>query len=648
MMIRRQFLAALAASSFALSPAALRAASSALSDAFAAANSGNWDEAENLARRVGPLGFDVIEWKRLRDGEGDFADYLDFATRRADWPGMPWLREKGEATLDGIPPREVIAYFELGPPQTGTGALALIGAHLALGQKTLAAEVAKTAWRQLPMDEDEQAKFLADYPSLISADHGGRMQNMLDRGHLSDARRMIGLVTPGTKAVAEARIALQAREQGVDDLVAAVPQYMVERSAGLARDRAMWRWRAGLEDGAAELILERSKSAIDLEDPDLWATLRGYQSRWDLRAGNTQRAYDLASSHHLKPGGADYADLEWVAGYAALKLGRADTAYSHFHNLEKAVDGPISSSRAWYWQGRALEVLGRSDEAKAAWRKGAENQDAYYGLLSAERLNLSLPANFAKGPELPDWRRYKLRHSSVFKAAQLLYEAGENELGARFVLHLEESLGPGNFGALTKYALEEDDTYLALIIGKRAALKGEIIAQALWPIPGLTSHDLGVPEEVVLAVARRESQFAIGVGSPVGAQGLMQLMPGTAKMMADKTGLPYEKARLTTDATYNLKLGGAYLAELRDEFGPSSVLVASGYNAGPGRPRSWMEDRGDPRIGTVDVIDWVEMIPFTETRNYVMRVSEAIPPYRARLGKAEVKFTDILRGEVKD
>lgn len=648
MMIRRQFLAALAATGFALTPAALRAATGALADALAAAQAGKWDEAENLARRVGPLGFDIIEWQRLRAGEGDFADYRDFATRRADWPGMPYLREKGEGTLDGIPPQRVIAYFKLGPPQTGTGALALVAAHLALGQKTEAAKVAETAWRNLTMTGDEQSKFLSDYPSLVAPHHGGRMQAMLDRGHLNDARRMLDLVTPGTKAVARARIALQARENGVDDLVAAVPDYMVKRSAGLARDRAWWRWRAGLEDGAAELILERSGSARDLEDPELWADLRAAQARWDLRNGNTERAYKLANSHHLEPGGADYADLEWVAGFAALKLGDAATAQTHFHNLEKAVDGPISSARAFYWQGRALELMGKSDEAKAAWTNGAILQDAYYGLLSAERLGKPLPPDFAKGPELPSWHDYKFRHSTVFQAAQLLYEAGDKQLGARFMLHLEESLGPGNFGALTKFAEEQNDDYLALILGKRAALKGEIIAQALWPIPGLTRHDLGVPEELVLAVARRESQFDIAVGSHVGAQGLMQLMPGTAKMMAKKTGLPYDYDRLTQDATYNLKLGGAYLAELRDEFGASSVLVSTGYNAGPGRPRRWIEELGDPRIGTVDVVDWVEMIPFTETRNYAMRVAEAIPPYRARLGKPEVKFTDILRGTAKE
>lgn len=643
-MKRRHFLTALAATGFALTPAALRAATGALAEALAAAKSGNWDTAENLARRAGPLGFDVLEWQRLRAGEGSFTDYRDFATRRSDWPGMPYLREKGEATLAGIPPEQVITYFKLGPPQTGTGALALIAAHLALGQKTEAAKTAEQVWRELPLSADEQAQFLADYPELVAPHHGGRMQVMLDRGRLADARRMLSLVTPGTEAVARARIALQARQGGVDDLIAKVPEYMVARSAGLARDRAWWRWREGLEDGAAELILERSASAADLEDPALWADLRAAQARWDLRNGNVERAYKLAVAHHLEPGGADYADLEWVAGFAALKLGDAATAQTHFHNLEKAVDGPISSARAYYWQGRALERMGKTDEAKAAWANGAILQDAYYGLLSAERLGKPLPPDFAKGPELPDWNEYKFRHSSVFQAAQLLYDADEKDLAARFVLHLEESLGPGNFGALAKYALEQNDDYLALIIGKRAALKGEIIAQALWPIPGLTSHELGVPEELVLAVARRESQFAIGVSSHVGAQGLMQLMPGTAKMMATKTGLPYDYARLTTDATYNLRLGGAYLAQLRDEFGPSAVLVATGYNAGPGRPRRWIEELGDPRIGTVDVVDWVEMIPFTETRNYAMRVAEAIPPYRARLGKPEVKFTDILRG----
>ncbi|WP_295532541.1 lytic transglycosylase domain-containing protein [uncultured Thioclava sp.] len=644
MMIRRQFLAALAASTAVLAPAIVRAATSALAEAMAAAKSGDWSHAEALARRDGSLGGDLIQWQRLRAGDGTFADYFAFASRRADWPGMALLREKGEATLEAIPPTQVLAYFQLGAPQTGTGALALIGAHLALGQKTAAANEAEAAWRHLSLTSQEQDAFVAQYSALIAPHHGGRMQNMLDAGELTQARRMLDLVGSGTQAVARARIALQARENGVDDLVAAVPEYMVKRSAGLARDRAWWRWREGLEDGAAELILERSTSASDLEDPALWAELRGAQARWDLRNGNTKRAYDLAASHRLKPGGSAYADLEWVAGYAALKLGDVSSALRHFSALESAVDGPISSARAYYWQGRALEVMGKTDAAKAAWQKGASEQSAYYGLLSAERLGQSLPASFATTPALPNWNEYKFRHSDIFKAAQLLYQADETDLAARFILHLEESLGPGNFGALAQYALEQQDAYLALIVGKRAAAKGEIIPQALWPIPALTSHDLGVPEALVLAVARRESQFAVGVASGVGAQGLMQLMPGTAKMMAAKTGLSYSLSRLTSDATYNLRLGGAYLAQLRDEFGASTVLVTTGYNAGPGRPRRWIEEQGDPRVGTVDVVDWVEMIPFTETRNYTMRVAEAIPPYRARLREPELKFTDILRG----
>lgn len=624
-----------------------RAEEGALTRALADARSGDWDVAQAKARRAGPLGADIIAWQRLRAGEGAFEEYRDFARRRSDWPGMPLLREKGEATLDGLPPDEVIDYFRLGPPQTGSGALALIAARLALGQKTTAAQMAGIAWRNLPMSAEEQAQFERDYPDLIAAHHGGRMQSMLDRGDLAQARRMLDLVTPGTRAVAEARIALQARVAGVDELVARVPDYMVRRSAGLARDRAWWRWRAGLEDGTADLILERSTSAAELEDPALWARLRGYQARWDLRNGNPERACKLAANHYLEPGGTDYADLEWIAGYAALKLGDATTALRHFKALERAVDGPISKARAWYWQGRALEALGRMQDARAAWTRGADYQSAYYGLLSAERLGMPLPAEIGDGVELANWHLYKFRHSSVFQAAQLLYEAGDKELAARFILHLEESLGPGNFRALAQYALERKDDYLALIIGKRAAAKGEILPQALWPIPDLTSNDLGVPEALVLAVARRESQFDIGVVSSAGAHGLMQLKPGTARMMARKTGVEYRLGRLTTDATYNLRLGGAYLSELRDTFGASVVLLASGYNAGPGRPRNWMKDQGDPRIGTVDVIDWVEMIPFTETRNYVMRVAEAIPPYQARLHEPAMKFTDILRGSAE-
>lgn len=618
-----------------------------LTRALQAAAVKDWVGAGDTARDAGPLAFDIVEWHRLRAGEGAFAAFEDFAKRRADWPGMELLRRRGEAKLDGVAPDQVIAFFASSPPLTGAGALALVAAYDARGEGTMAAAAAEAAWRTLDMNESDQAEFLSRYARYIAPHHGGRMAAMLDLGRREQALRMLDHVTPGTRAVAEARLALQANGPGVDARIAAVPERMVG-SAGLALDRAKWRWRNGAEDGAAELILERSENAETLGRPELWAGLRAALARWDLRRGDARRAYKIAARHRLDAKFAgDYADLEWLAGYAALKLGDAPTALRHFEALMAAVQSPISLSRAGYWKGRALEEMGQAGPAQAAYRAAASYQTAFYGLLAAERAELPLDPGFASPAPLPEWRGASFETSSVFQAAIMLRNAGRHDLTERFILHLSESLSVDDIARLARLALEWDEPHLALGLGKRAAESGAMLTAAYYPLSGIEKLDLGVPRELALAIARRESEFDPVVVSPAGARGLMQVMPGTAKLMAVRLSLDYDAGKLTSDPDYNARLGTAYLSVLREEFGPSPVLVAAGYNAGPGRPRRWLEEMGDPRLPMVDVVDWIEMIPFSETRNYVMRVSESLPIYRARLGHADtgpLRFTDELRG----
>ncbi|WP_376876735.1 lytic transglycosylase domain-containing protein [Albirhodobacter sp. R86504] len=615
-----------------------------LARALQAADAGDWVRAESDARTSGPLAFDIMEWHRLRAGEGAFADYADFATRREDWPGMELLRRKGESKLADAPAAQVLAYFAENEPITGTGALALVAAHGAMGDGEHAAAAAAKAWRSLTLSSADEAEFLTRYAEQLAPHHDGRMAMLLDAGDWRSASRMLDHVSPNTRAVAQARIALQSDANGVDALVAAVP-HPINTSAGLAKDRADWRARKDFDDAAIELILERSVTAASLGDPRNWASIRARLARLDLRNGNARRAYRLASNHHLNSGEA-YADLEWISGYAALKLGDGPTALGHFQHLETLVESPISSARAGYWEGRALEHMGRTADARAAYARAAAHQTAYYGLLAAEKIGGTLDPTLAGTAPLPDWKEGTFRSSSVFEAAVLLHDAGADELARRFILHLSESLGARDIAGLAKLAQEWNDPTLAVRLAKRAATDGLVLTSAYFPLTGIEKDKLSVPPELALAIARRESEFDATAGSPVGARGLMQLMPGTAKMMASKLGVEYDVNRLT-NPDYNAQLGAEYLATLRAEFGSSPVLVAVGYNAGPGRSRRWMEERGDPREPTVDIVDWVEMIPFSETRNYVMRVAESLPVYRMRLGAeaGPVTFSQELRGQ---
>jgi soluble lytic murein transglycosylase len=533
---------------------------------------------------------------------------------------------------------------------SGEGAAALVRALRAEGRDDDAKALLVRLWPGLTLDDAGQALVLEVAAGALGlAQHQARLDHLLWQDRRAEARRMLPLVGDDWRALAEARLALREDRDGVNRLVSAVPKPLAG-DAGLAHARFDWRARKGRTDDALAILRERSASAQALGRPEAWAGRRAGLARAALRQGKGKLAYDLAAAHGLDRG-SDAADLEFLAGFAALRFNKdAAKALAHFERLRGLVGTPISVSRAEYWQGRALEALGRADDARAALTRAAAHQTAYYGLLAAEALGQPLDARLAAPPALPDWRQGTFLNSSVTEAALLLYRAGDRALARRFLLHLAEGQDAGALAALGAFALAKGDAHLAVLLGKQAAGRGIILPGLYFPEPDVVPADLVVERPLALAIARRESEFLPEAVSPAGALGLMQLMPGTAKMMAGKLGLPHRPAALTTDPAYNARLGAAYLAHLAEEFGPSLALRAAGYNAGPGRPRAWMAELGDPRRASVDVVDWVEMVPFTETRTYIMRVAEGVAIYRARAqGPAgePVAMTALLRGTAR-
>ncbi|MFC2969945.1 lytic transglycosylase domain-containing protein [Acidimangrovimonas pyrenivorans] len=619
----------------------------ALSEALQLGDNQDWDGAEAAAGPSGPIGRDIIEWQRLRAGDGDPKDYFAFLARRPDWPGLPYLRRVGEKPVaEADTAAELRAYFAKHAPLTAQGSLALQSALLAGKEPAKALAEAKRAWLALSYSEDEQARQLLGYGKELAPLHRARLEHLLWNGQLAEARRMLPLVDAGHRHLAEARIKLQARERGVDAAVAAVPNSLKD-DPGLALDRFEWRFDKGYYDSAADLMLARSSSAKSLGRPLAWARERAALARREMREGDPKKAYRMAAHHHLSGGGA-YADLEFLAGYIALrKLHDPKTALAHFRALRAAVTTPISLGRAAYWEGRANEALHDEEAARAAYAYGAEFQTAFYGLLSAEKAGRTLDPALMGNERYPDWRTAGFLNSSVLQAGLLLAKAGDRRLATRFFLHLAEGLNDTELAQLSDLALAIKEPHIAVMVAKEAAGRGVILARAYFPITPLATANLPIPPALALAIARRESEFDEGVISPAGARGLMQVMPATAKLMSSKVGVDYDKARLTQDGLYNAKLGSAYLAKLIDEFGPAITLVAAGYNAGPGRPRSWIAQFGDPRNPDVDPVDWIETVPLTETRNYIMRVAESLIIYRAKLaGKpGPIRLYEALKGK---
>ena len=614
-----------------------------LRTALAAAGAEDWAAATAAAE--GQESDDIVDWLRLRSGEGQLGEYEAFLQRRPDWPGLGLLREKGEAAVARSTSAErVLAWFNGGQPETVDGSFALIRAYTALGQTDAARTEAVRAWLALSFTAEQEAALLEAYPKALAQVNETRLDRLLWDGEATEAARMLPRVGADWRKLAEARIALREESPGVDAKLKAVPAAL-SNNPGLAYERFIWRMRKDRYEEAATLIVDSSSSAETLGRPEDWAERRALLARRLLRDGDPRMAYRVAASHHLA-GGSDYADLEFIAGFVALRhLGDAQAGLDHFRRLTAAVSTPISLARGAYWEGRALDQLGQTDAARAAFARAAQNHTAYYGLLAAERQGMPLDPEILGRQQYPDWQTASFADSSVLQAAILLQQAGDRALAKRFLLHLAEGLNAQELGQLGEMALSLDEPHFAVLIGKQAAERGIILPRVYYPVTDLVPDGLAVSRALALSIARRESEFDPGVVSPAGARGLMQVMPETARMMATKLGKGFDRARLTSDPAYNAALGSEYLKQLLEEFGPSIALIASGYNAGPGRPRAWVEQFGDPRRDDVDVVDWVEMIPFSETRTYVMRVAESVVIYRAKL-KGEVGPID-LTGELK-
>ena len=620
---------------------------SALRDAQGLANQQDWAEASSRAQGAGAVGADVIEWQRLRAGEGLLGEYEAFLARRPDWPGLPYLKAAGEvAVARSTDPDRVLQYFGGEAPAKAAGVLALTAALEAKGRHAEAVEVATIGWTKLKFTADEQAHLLDTYGPDLRVAHELRLDRILWDGNRADeGARMLPLVSKDWAALGKARLALRADKDGVSALVNAVPKALKD-DPGLAFERFLFRMRHDNYADAAALIVDRSASAQGLGDPMAWAAKRADLARILMRKGEPKSAYRVASTHHLTDLG-DMGDLEFLSGFIALrKLNDPARALQHFERLAGATT-PISQARAQYWLGRALEASGDKTKARSAYGKAANYQTSYYGMLAAEKLGLTLDESLlSNAPPAGSWKGAGYAKSSVLEAAARMAAAGNEQLSARFMLHLGESLSDAELGTLAGLALDLGQYRSAVLIAKAATERGLVFPSAYFPVPDMIPEALPVSRALALSIARRESEFDPEARSPAGALGLMQMLPATAAEVAKDQGIKFSKAKLASDPAYNATLGAAYLKELVDQFGPSVALVASGYNAGPGRPRGWVDAFGDPRLASTDVVDWVEMIPFTETRTYVMRVVEGVVIYRAKLrGTAgPVNISDELTG----
>ncbi|MEO1494880.1 MAG: transglycosylase SLT domain-containing protein [Pseudomonadota bacterium] len=425
-------------------------------------------------------------------------------------------------------------------------------------------------------------------------------------------------------------------------------------SAGLGGSaRESWRsfsraFKRRQYDKAGEILRAASSSAAALGAPEVWAKRRLSLARRAAREGFHQAAYEMAANHHLSPVvGYSYADCEWVAGWVALrKLNQPQVAIGHFRKFRDAIETPISVGRGGYWLGRAYEAAGNQAEARRWYADAARFQTSFYGQLAAQKIGMAGDQQLAQGG-LPDWRTHPAMRGDDVRLGATLYYADQDRLAMAVFNRLGQTMPEGALAPLTRMVLDLGQPHYAVRIAKKAARRGVVIHPAYYPLHEISKYATKVEPAFALSIARQETELNPRAISPAGARGLMQLMPGTAKKVAGWIGEEYSRGRLINDWRYNVRLGETYLARRTEQFSGSYVMAAAAYNAGAGRVDRWNGEFGDPRTGQIDILDWMEQIPFNETRNYVQRVMEGLYVYRSRLSGRAGPMTieeDLRRG----
>ena len=597
------------------------------------ADRGNWKKAKQEALKMSDDAALVVhEWLRLRMSDCHWEDYLRFLRRHGNWPGLKLLRRVGEETIPwDARSDDVLWYFDIQKPQTGRGSLIYALALRKAGNRSLAEREIKRGWLAFPIDRESHERALEAFGSVLKPYHVTRLDRLLWDGENASARMMFPLVGRDYRKLAEARMALRANEQQTKAIIAKVPGSLIG-DPGLAFERFLWRKRNGLTDRAVSLLVHRSQSEESLGRPDYWTRERVRLATAEFRNRNPKRAYDIASSHHLEKDEDEYGRLEWLSGYVALRmLDKPWLAVLHFERFQESIASPISLARAGYWLGRAHQAMGDKQEALKAYRRAAQYQTTFYGQLAAEKVGAKPDSSLLGERTRPEWRQARFRQDSVVRAAFLYADSGNESYAAWFLAHRAETMDGREIAQLAQMATDMGSDFASIKVAKQGLKQGDRLIDFLFPLTGLEKLKLAVPPELAISVVRQESEFRSASESDVGAVGLMQLMPATARDVAKELKLRGPIERHLLDSQTNVRLGSRYLRNKIDQFSGSLVLALAAYNAGAGRVGSWLDRIGDPRKSSVDPVDWIEHIPYDETRNYVMRVMEAVTVYRMRI-----------------
>ena len=602
--------------------------------ALAAAAAQRWAEAESFAAAADPLAAKIALWMRLvnRSAPASAAELVAFLAENPDWPFPDTLARRAEAALaaegdDAL----ALAHFARNPARTLQGALRHAEALDRAGRAAEARAVVRRGWAELPGDPLAEESLLLRFGStLTEAEHWRRFDRLAFARDVAGAARAAQHLGGARAAAANARLALAREDEGA---LAATP---ADLGWAYERARLLRRRDRDAEAAATWIAAERLRQEMDEEAARaIWAE-RQVLARKLLRLGQEREAYRVAAGHGIAAPGEPRQEAEFLAGFIALRrLNEPALARQHFAAVGRDSRSVITRARSAYWQGRALAALGETGAARQRFADGAELPVAFYGQLAALALGedaAALSARIARAatPPVTMPRAADFAGRELARAVLTLADLGDTRRARIFLLRLEDLAADGTDRLLAaRLANHIGRPDHAVWVARRAGAAGDILLAEGWPAP--YRPPVTTPEPALIhAITRQESNFDPEAVSAANARGLMQLLPSTATLVARRLGMQVQPQQLTANPEINMRLGAAYLEQMLERYAGALPLAAAAYNAGPGRVDQWLGIYGDPRRGDVDVIDWIEQIPFAETRNYVQRVIENLVVYRAR------------------
>jgi soluble lytic murein transglycosylase len=622
-------------------------------------------------RLVGKL----VHWVMLRDGETEksFEELTAFIAANPGWPKLSSLKREAERTIDrATPSRAILDWFENHTPRTREGSIAWSRALFRAGNERKAIDMVRRGWARFDMGKGAEQDYFSEFGEYLEPeDHAARLDRLLWDNRRTAARRHRNRLGEGRRALADARLRLMGQKGGVDAAIERIPPWL-ENDPGLYYERVRWRRRKEMNADAAELLLRYSG---ELGRPARWWSEREILARRFLRDGDPATAYRLVRNHGLNDR-AKRADAEFLAGWIALRfLDDPHTAFGHFSTLYDFVSYPISRARGAYWAGRAAEAAGEKKISKQWYRTAAGHNTTFYGQMAADRLGMDMPPPTGHETRIDAAEAEAFERDDLVRLVRLLIglKATRSPIAVRdtdvdatkspmaFLASLDDdralipllrhiawrSETATEWVKAAKLARDAGRTEIAVYIARRAAQDGVVLRDLGYPTM-VVDGELPLNPALLHALVRQESAFDPGAHSRAGARGLMQLMPATAKRVARDLKIKgHSTGRLTDDPFHNLTLGSAYLDDMLTRYEGSMVMALAAYNAGPHRVKKWLKENGDPRRSLDDSIDWIESIPFSETRNYVQRILETLPIYRWKLDDERIVLLhpeDLTRG----